>query len=41
VVRLGKTPAAHYPDLTRWRADVVQAFAAPSPSHASTAPAGA
>jgi CubicO group peptidase (beta-lactamase class C family) len=26
VVRLGKTAAAHYPDLTRWRADVVQAF---------------
>jgi CubicO group peptidase (beta-lactamase class C family) len=26
VVRLGKTPAAHYPDLTRWRADVVRAF---------------
>jgi CubicO group peptidase (beta-lactamase class C family) len=26
VVRLGKTPAAHYPELTRWRADVVQAF---------------
>jgi len=28
VVRLGRTPAAHYPDLTRWRADVVAAFAA-------------
>jgi CubicO group peptidase (beta-lactamase class C family) len=27
VVRLGKTPAGHYPDLTRWRADVVGAFA--------------
>jgi CubicO group peptidase (beta-lactamase class C family) len=26
VVRLGKTTAAHYPDLTRWRADVVRAF---------------
>ena len=26
VVRLGKTSAAHYPDLTRWRADVVGAF---------------
>jgi len=26
VVRLGKTPAAHYPDLTRWRADIVRAF---------------
>jgi CubicO group peptidase (beta-lactamase class C family) len=26
VVRLGKTAAAHYPDLTRWRADVVRAF---------------
>jgi len=26
VVRLGKTAAEHYPDLTRWRADVVQAF---------------
>jgi CubicO group peptidase (beta-lactamase class C family) len=30
VVRLGKTPAAHYPDLTRWRADVVDAFGAGS-----------
>jgi CubicO group peptidase (beta-lactamase class C family) len=27
VVRLGKTAAAHYPDLVAWRADVVQAFA--------------
>jgi CubicO group peptidase (beta-lactamase class C family) len=26
VVRLGKTTAAHYPDLTAWRADVVRAF---------------
>jgi CubicO group peptidase (beta-lactamase class C family) len=26
VVRLGKTAAAHYPDLTAWRADVVRAF---------------
>ncbi len=26
VVRLGKTPAAHYPDLTRWRAGMVRAF---------------
>jgi hypothetical protein len=26
VVRLGKTPAAHYPDLTRWRTDMVGAF---------------
>ena len=26
VVRLGKTAAAHYPDLTRWRADMVRAF---------------
>ncbi len=26
LVRLGKTPAVHYPDLTRWRADVVRAF---------------
>jgi CubicO group peptidase (beta-lactamase class C family) len=26
VVRLGKTPAARYRDLTRWRADVVRAF---------------
>jgi len=26
VVRLGKTAAAYYPDLTRWRADVVRAF---------------
>jgi CubicO group peptidase (beta-lactamase class C family) len=26
VVRLGQTPAAHYPDLTRWRADMVRAF---------------
>jgi CubicO group peptidase (beta-lactamase class C family) len=26
VVRLGQTPAAHYPDLTRWRAAVVAAF---------------
>jgi CubicO group peptidase (beta-lactamase class C family) len=26
VVRLGQTAAAHYPDLTRWRADVVRAF---------------
>jgi CubicO group peptidase (beta-lactamase class C family) len=26
VVRLGKTAAAHYPDLTRWRAEVVQTF---------------
>ena len=25
VVRLGKTAAAHYPDLTRWRADMVRA----------------
>jgi CubicO group peptidase (beta-lactamase class C family) len=29
VVRLGKTTAAHYPDLTRWRADVVAAFGRP------------
>jgi CubicO group peptidase (beta-lactamase class C family) len=27
VVRLGKTPAARYPDLIRWRADMVRAFA--------------
>jgi CubicO group peptidase (beta-lactamase class C family) len=27
VVRLGKTDAAHYPDLTKWRADMVRAFA--------------
>jgi CubicO group peptidase (beta-lactamase class C family) len=26
VVRLGKTAAEHYPDLTRWRADMVSAF---------------
>jgi CubicO group peptidase (beta-lactamase class C family) len=26
VVRLGQTPAAHYPDLARWRAAVVRAF---------------
>jgi hypothetical protein len=26
IVRLGKTPAARYPDLTRWRADMVAAF---------------
>jgi CubicO group peptidase (beta-lactamase class C family) len=26
VVRLGKTSAEHYPDLTAWRADVVRAF---------------
>jgi len=26
VVRLGQTPAAHYPDLTRWRADMVRAL---------------
>jgi CubicO group peptidase (beta-lactamase class C family) len=26
VVRLGKTAAAHSPDLTRWRADMVRAF---------------
>jgi CubicO group peptidase (beta-lactamase class C family) len=26
VVRLGKTDAAHYPDLTAWRADMVRAF---------------
>ncbi len=26
LVRLGKTPAAHSPDLSRWRADVVRAF---------------
>jgi CubicO group peptidase (beta-lactamase class C family) len=26
VVRLGKTAAANYPDLARWRADVVRAF---------------
>ena len=26
VVRLGKTAAAHYPDLTRWRADIMRAF---------------
>jgi CubicO group peptidase (beta-lactamase class C family) len=26
VVRLGKTPAARYPELTRWRADMVTAF---------------
>ena len=35
VVRLGKTPAAHYPDLTRWRADVVRAFSASSPTPVS------
>jgi CubicO group peptidase (beta-lactamase class C family) len=28
VVRLGQTGAAHYPGLTRWRADVVRAFGA-------------
>jgi CubicO group peptidase (beta-lactamase class C family) len=27
VVRLGKTAAAHYPDLVAWRADMVRAFA--------------
>jgi CubicO group peptidase (beta-lactamase class C family) len=26
VVRLGKTAAAHYPDLSAWRADLVRAF---------------
>jgi CubicO group peptidase (beta-lactamase class C family) len=26
VVRLGRTVAAHYPDLIRWRADMVRAF---------------
>jgi CubicO group peptidase (beta-lactamase class C family) len=26
VVRLGKTPAAHSPDLARWRAEMVRAF---------------
>jgi CubicO group peptidase (beta-lactamase class C family) len=26
VVRLGRTAAPHYPDLARWRADVVRAF---------------
>jgi CubicO group peptidase (beta-lactamase class C family) len=41
VVRLGKTPAAHYPDLTRWRADVVQAFSVPKSSHVTAAPTGA
>ena len=30
VVRLGKTPAAHSPDLARWRGDVVRAFSAGS-----------
>ena len=41
VVRLGRTPAARYPDLTRWRADVVQAFSVPSPNHVSGGPVGA
>jgi CubicO group peptidase (beta-lactamase class C family) len=41
VVRLGKTPAAHYPDLTRWRADVVRAFSASSSSDVCVRPAGA
>ena len=40
VVRLGQTPAAHYPDLTRWRADVVRAFSVSSPAPVSTGPAG-
>ncbi len=26
LVRLGKTPAAHYGDLSQWRADVLRAF---------------
>jgi CubicO group peptidase (beta-lactamase class C family) len=29
VVRLGKTPAPHYPDLTRWRAAMVAVFDTP------------
>jgi CubicO group peptidase (beta-lactamase class C family) len=29
VVRLGKTSATHYPDLTEWRADMVRAFQQP------------
>lgn len=33
VVRLGKTPADHYPDLARWRAAVVAAFTGASPAH--------
>jgi CubicO group peptidase (beta-lactamase class C family) len=41
VVRLGKTAAAHDPDLARWRADVVQAFSVSSPSHVSAEAAGA
>jgi CubicO group peptidase (beta-lactamase class C family) len=30
VVRLGKTPAAHYPELTQWRRDMVRAFSGDS-----------
>jgi len=32
VVRLGKTPAAHYPDLRRWNERVITAFAAAEPT---------
>jgi CubicO group peptidase (beta-lactamase class C family) len=32
LVRLGKTPAAHYPDLVAWRAAVVEAFSSASPT---------
>jgi hypothetical protein len=37
VVRLGKTPAERYPDLTRWRGAMVEAFSGVS-SSASSAP---
>ncbi len=37
VVRLGKTDAVHYPELRRWRADVVSAFADASRSSPATA----
>jgi CubicO group peptidase (beta-lactamase class C family) len=29
LIRLGKTPAAHYPDLSQWRADLFRAFSPP------------
>jgi CubicO group peptidase (beta-lactamase class C family) len=41
VVRLGKTAAAHYPDLVTWRADMVQAFAGAGAGAGGGAGAGA
>lgn len=37
VVRLGKTPAERYPELRRWRAQVVSAFADPAAGVSATA----